>query len=36
MGREMEEIPDKNHSAHYWQAEYIEKYMQKYLDGNFE
>lgn len=36
MGQEMEEIPDKNHSAHYWQADYIEKYMQKYLDGTFE
>lgn len=36
MGRLFEEIPDKNHSAHYWQAEYIEKYMQKYLDGTFE
>lgn len=36
MGRELEEIPDKNHSAHYWQAEFIEKYLQSYLDGNFE
>ena len=36
MGRELEEIPDKNHSAHYWQAEYIEKYTQRYLDGTFE
>ena len=36
MGREIEEIPDKNRSAHYWQAEFIEKYMQKYLDGTFE
>lgn len=36
MGREFEEIPDKNHSAHYWQAEYIEKYVDKYLNGKFE
>lgn len=36
MGLQFEEIPDKNHSAHYWQAEYIEKYIQRYLDGTFE
>lgn len=36
MGREFEEIPDKNHSAHYWQSQYIQKYMQKYLNDSFE
>jgi hypothetical protein len=36
MGREFEEIPDKNRSAHYWQAKYIERYIQKMLNGSFE
>lgn len=36
MGRELEDVPDKNRSAHYWQAEYIGKYVKKYLDGEIE
>lgn len=36
MGREFEEIPDKNRSAHYWQAEYIEKYINKMLNNTYE
>lgn len=33
MGRQVETRPDVNHSAHYWQAAYVEQYLQKYLDG---
>lgn len=36
MGQEYEERPDKNRSAHYWQAGYVEQYLQKYLDGLIE
>ena len=36
MAREFEEIPDKNRSAHYWQAKDIERDIQKMLNGTFE
>lgn len=36
MGQEYEERPDKNRSAHYWQARYIEQYLQKFLDGQMK
>lgn len=36
MGQEYEERPDKNRSAHYWQAKYIEQYLQKFLDGQIK
>ena len=31
MGRQVETRPDVNHSAHYWQAAYVEQYIRKYL-----
>ena len=31
MGRQVETRPDMNHSAHYWQASYVEQYIKKYL-----
>ena len=36
MGRQVETRPDVNHSAHYWQAAYVEQYLQKYLDGEYK
>ncbi|MCM1312164.1 MAG: hypothetical protein NC206_01565 [Bacteroides sp.] len=36
MGQEYEERPDKNRSAHYWQARYVEQYLQKFLDGQIK
>ena len=32
MGRQVETRPDVNHSAHYWQAAYVEQYLRKYLE----
>jgi len=32
MGRQVETRPDVNHSAHYWQAAYVEQYLRKYLN----
>lgn len=31
MGRQIETRPDVNHSAHYWQAHFVETYLRKYL-----
>jgi len=31
MGRQVETRPDVNHSAHYWQAAYVEQYIRKYI-----
>lgn len=36
MGQMLETRPDENRSAHYWQAKYIQRYLQKYLDGTFK
>ena len=33
MGRQVETRPDVNHSAHYWQAAYVEQYINKYLQA---
>ena len=32
MGRQVETRPDVNHSAHYWQAAYVEQYLKKSLE----
>ena len=32
MGRQLETRPDVNHTAHYWQAAYVEQYVRKYLE----
>ena len=32
MGRQVETRPDVNHTAHYWQAAYVEQYIRKYLE----
>lgn len=34
MGRQVETRPDVNHSAHYWQASFVEQYLKKYLEEN--
>lgn len=34
MGRQVETRPDVNHSAHYWQAAYVEQYVRKYLEND--
>ena len=34
MGYQNETRPDVNHSAHYWQASYVEQYLRKYLEGS--
>lgn len=31
MGRQVETRPDVNHSAHYWQAAFVEQYIRKYI-----
>ena len=31
MGRQVETRPDVNHSAHYWQAAYVEQYLKHFL-----
>lgn len=36
MGRQNETRPDINHSAHYWQAAYVEQYLKKYLQGEYK
>lgn len=36
MGRQYEEAPDVNRSAHYWQPRFVEQYLQKFLDGEIE
>lgn len=33
MGQQYETLPDKNHSAHYWKARYVENYLKKCLNG---
>lgn len=33
MGQQYETIPDKNRSAHYWKARYVENYLKKCLNG---
>ena len=33
MGRQVETRPDINHSAHYWQAAYVEQFLRKYLNS---
>ena len=33
MGRISETRPDINHSAHYWQAAYVEQYLTDFLQG---
>ena len=32
MGVTYKEIPDKSFTTHYWQAAYIEHYLQRFLD----
>ena len=32
MGRQVETRPDVNHTAHYWQAAYVEQYLKKFLE----
>ena len=32
MGRQVETRPDVNHTAHYWQAAYVEQYLRKSLE----
>ena len=34
MGRQVETRPDVNHAAHYWQAAFVEQFIQKYLQDN--
>lgn len=34
MGCQVETRPDVNHSAHYWQASYVEAWLRKYLQAN--
>lgn len=34
MGREYKERPEKSFTTHYWQAAYIQQYLQRYLDGH--
>ena len=34
MGWQNETRPDVNHSAHYWQAAYVEQYLREFLQGN--
>jgi hypothetical protein len=36
MGYQNETRPDVNHSAHYWQASYVELYLRKYLEGSIK
>ena len=36
MGYQNETRPDVNHSAHYWQASYVEQYLRKYLEGSIK
>lgn len=36
MGRQNEIRPDVNHSAHYWQAAYVEQYLRKYLQNEMK
>ena len=36
MGRINETRPDVNHSAHYWQAAYVEQYLREYLQGQIQ
>ena len=36
MGVIYKEIPDKSFTTHYWQAAYIEHYLQRFLDNKIK
>ncbi len=36
MGESYSTQPDDNHSAHYWEPAYVEEYVQRILNGDFE
>lgn len=36
MGRDYKEYPDKSFTTHYWQATYLQQYLQRYLDGQIQ
>lgn len=36
MGRNYKERPEKSFTTHYWQATYLQQYLQRYLDGHIK